>query len=117
MTSLIFLQQFSTDQERVHKNKWCLQDSKDLTGLNRGFHGGEVNKDVVDVTGHEGHQESHCDQVDGNHLPCCLQNIRIDIETPWQRLWLLLIPLRNSVKHVGIHRVALHLEFLGRSSI
>ena len=100
MTSLIFLQQFSTDQERVHKYKWCLQDSKDLTGLDRGFHGGEVDKDVVDITGHEGHQESHCDQVDGNHLPGCLRNLCIDIKTLRLGLRLLLNNAWNSVEHV-----------------
>ena len=72
--------------------------------------GGEVDDDAVDVAGQEGHEESHCDQVDGNHLPGFLQNLCVEIKTLALRLRLLIIYTRNSVKHVGIHRLTLHLE-------
>ena len=73
--------------------------------------GGEVDNDVVDVAGQEGHEESHRNQVDGNNLPGFLQNLCVEIKTLALRLRLrLIIYTRNSVKHVGIHRLTLHLE-------
>ena len=79
--------------------------------LGRRLNGGEVyDDDVVDVSWHEGHQESHCDQVDGKHLPGCLLDLCIDIETLRLGLRLLLINAWNSVKHVGIRRLWLHLD-------
>ena len=76
----------------------------------RRLDGGEVDQDVVNAGRHEGHQESHRDQVDGNHLPGCLQNLCIDIKTLRLGLWLLLTNAWNSVKHVGIQRLPLHLD-------
>ena len=76
----------------------------------RRLDGGEVDQDVVNAVGHETHQERHCDQVDGNHLPGCLQNLCIDIKTLRLGLGLLLINTWDSVKHVGIQRLPLYLE-------
>ena len=58
---------------------------------------------------YEEHQQGHRDQVDGNYLPGCLQNLRVDIEALRQRLGLLFILPRNSVKHVGIHKLTLNI--------
>ena len=89
-----------------------MEGSKNFTTSHIRLHSAEVDDDVVDVVGHEGYQEGHCDQVNGNHLPCGLQGLCIDIEALGLGLWILLLSSGdrgNSVEHVGVHGLTLNL--------